>query len=597
VGSGMLPDAPANTLVIDAPASTIYVGTDVGVFSSSTGTANWTEVGPVSAANRTGFLPNVPVTKLRVFRGGGQVLLRAATYGRGLWEYPLVVTPDYLIAIASPSTTIYPGDSASFSGSLRALSAYSSVVDLSCTKGTMPPPVNCNISPAKVQPSGGTGTAFSLTASDAIGDYVFNVHGIGTDANSMTHDQTVTLRVVDFGLDVPSPTAVTANRPNASNTTTFQVNGYGSFNTPITLTCAGLPAGASCNFSPASVVSPLAGNPAIVNLSIGTSSTTPAGNSVVTITATSGSVTRSRTLNLTVTTLADYTVAMTNASQSALVNVPATFTGTLTALNGYSSGVNLSCGPGAPAVCTVAPSTSVTPSAAGAAFTVTVSSLTSQSYSFSILANGTDPLHLSHSASVVFRGMPDFSFSAASVSATVNAGSTAQYNLDFVPRCTQCPAQGSDTVFTADITYACSTGLPSFATCSFNPPQIAAGSTATGVLLTIATRAPGASAKGHSLPTLYFAFIQVAAISVLGLRLDRSPGRVRRTVQRFLFAIVLLCIGVLVSCAGGGSGSASPPELPKPGTPGGTYSITINASEGSGSASVQHSLTLNLTVQ
>src|SRR5207253_1378490 len=102
VGSGTLPDAPANTLVIDGPASMIYVGTDVGVFASSTAAANWTEVGPPAAVAGTGFLPDVPVTKLRISRVGGQVLLRASTYGRGLWEFPLVTSPDYLIGVSNP---------------------------------------------------------------------------------------------------------------------------------------------------------------------------------------------------------------------------------------------------------------------------------------------------------------------------------------------------------------------------------------------------------------------------------------------------------------------------------------------------------------
>ena len=41
-----LPDAPANAVLVDAAASTVYVGTDVGVFASSTASPDWTEVGP-----------------------------------------------------------------------------------------------------------------------------------------------------------------------------------------------------------------------------------------------------------------------------------------------------------------------------------------------------------------------------------------------------------------------------------------------------------------------------------------------------------------------------------------------------------------------
>ncbi|PYV49193.1 MAG: hypothetical protein DMG92_11685 [Acidobacteria bacterium] len=85
--TGNLPDAPANSVIVDSGPSlsngTVYVGTDIGVFASSTGTANWTEVGP--PLGQAGFLPNVAVTSLQIFSSGGLRRLRAATYGRGIW--------------------------------------------------------------------------------------------------------------------------------------------------------------------------------------------------------------------------------------------------------------------------------------------------------------------------------------------------------------------------------------------------------------------------------------------------------------------------------------------------------------------------------
>src|SRR5437762_9601370 len=41
-----LPDAPVNTVLVDS--GTVYVGTDVGVFSRGIGSADWTELGPAS---------------------------------------------------------------------------------------------------------------------------------------------------------------------------------------------------------------------------------------------------------------------------------------------------------------------------------------------------------------------------------------------------------------------------------------------------------------------------------------------------------------------------------------------------------------------
>jgi hypothetical protein len=91
--TGYLPDAPVNSLVIDGQAGVIYAGTDVGVFSTPTAGANWSEVGAAASSSGSGYLPNVPVTALRLFNANGQKLLRASTYGRGVWQYTLATSP------------------------------------------------------------------------------------------------------------------------------------------------------------------------------------------------------------------------------------------------------------------------------------------------------------------------------------------------------------------------------------------------------------------------------------------------------------------------------------------------------------------------
>ena len=83
-----LPSAPANGLVIDPnDANTVYVALDTGVYVTTAvttcGSANcWSLYG-------TG-LPNSPVTQLAAFNSGGKSLLRAGTYGRGIWQVPLI---------------------------------------------------------------------------------------------------------------------------------------------------------------------------------------------------------------------------------------------------------------------------------------------------------------------------------------------------------------------------------------------------------------------------------------------------------------------------------------------------------------------------
>lgn len=77
-----LPNAPVNDVVIDPddPAhNTLYVATDVGVFVTADGGADWRELG-------TG-LPNVVVLSLTLHEPSR--ILRAATHGRSVWDYAL----------------------------------------------------------------------------------------------------------------------------------------------------------------------------------------------------------------------------------------------------------------------------------------------------------------------------------------------------------------------------------------------------------------------------------------------------------------------------------------------------------------------------
>ena len=89
-----LPDAPANAVAVDPnDASTVYIALDTGVYVT-------TQIATCATANCWSVygtnLPNAPITQLNVqaavdvpnsTQAGA---LRAATYGRGIWQIPLV---------------------------------------------------------------------------------------------------------------------------------------------------------------------------------------------------------------------------------------------------------------------------------------------------------------------------------------------------------------------------------------------------------------------------------------------------------------------------------------------------------------------------
>jgi hypothetical protein len=105
--SGNLPNAPANGLVVDPnDANTVYVAMDAGVYVT-------TAVATCTTANCWSLygagLPNSPVTGLAAAAGmatgdGRTGELRVATYGRGVWEIPLL-TAAYP---AAPAMTLAP---------------------------------------------------------------------------------------------------------------------------------------------------------------------------------------------------------------------------------------------------------------------------------------------------------------------------------------------------------------------------------------------------------------------------------------------------------------------------------------------------------
>ncbi|MDX6614636.1 MAG: hypothetical protein QOD75_3822, partial [Blastocatellia bacterium] len=92
-GNG-IPDVPVNGFVVDPLDSlNLFAGTDIGVYNSTDGGANWTPYG-------TG-LPRVAVFDIAI--QSPSRILRIATHGRGIWETTVSGTP-----APSPSPTPTP---------------------------------------------------------------------------------------------------------------------------------------------------------------------------------------------------------------------------------------------------------------------------------------------------------------------------------------------------------------------------------------------------------------------------------------------------------------------------------------------------------
>jgi uncharacterized membrane protein len=474
-----LPDSPVDAVVVDPGSQTVYAGTDVGVFQSGTAAASWTEVGPSSNGGQAGFLPNVAVTTLGIFNSGGQKLLRASTYGRGVWQFNLAA--DFQMAISNSPKTIFPTQAAIFNGTVTALNGFTNSVRLSCAAGGSGPPSLCTPSPLVLTPT--TNTPFTITAGGIVGDYAFNVQGVGSDPNGTTHQVGLTLHVIDFGLTTPSPTTVTAAPGTTSAPVDFQVTAGGSFSQSVTVSCSVNISGGGCNLTPGTTVNPTSSSPVNMTASIVVPLGTAAGSYTASIQArTSGAPSPLNTsFTVNVSTTADF--VLTEPLSFPTVNAGSTTTSgsiTVSSINGFSGPVNLTCslisGNGS---CSVSPA-SVNSFPAGANVTVNAATLATGSYQLSV--QGTSGA-TNHPLVIPFN-VADYQLSGTQ-SLTIGPGAQGTATLIITP----------STFYSGKINADCDVHTLAGATCALTPTNpITVNRTA--VSLTATLTAPANAAPG-----------------------------------------------------------------------------------------------------
>jgi len=200
------------------------------------------------------------------------------------------------------------------------------------------------------------------------------------------------------------------------------------------------------------------------------------------------------------------------------------------------------------------------------------------------LGNDTETLTVSNGGATT--GLPtstvqitvsDFTNSASPASATISRGQTASYTVTI----------GSQFgAFTNPVSLTCS-GVPSLSSCTLSQTSVTPGATSATSMLTITTTAPSV------LPPLFepripngpFLWLGVILALAAIVALARSSGRKR--IFAAASCTLLVCVVVPILSCGGGGGPKNP------GTPAGTYTITVSGT----SNQLQHSATVNLTVQ
>ncbi|HVN17500.1 MAG TPA: hypothetical protein VMU05_01975, partial [Dongiaceae bacterium] len=482
-----LPDSPTNAVLVYAPMSEVFVATDLGVFASPTSAANWTELGPAPGSGQIGFLPNVAVTALGIFNYGGQQLLRASTYGRGMWQFNLLATPDFQLSLSNPSQTISAGQTANFSGSASALNGYASSVALSCVSGITAPPPTCTLSPSALTP--GRSTPFTVTAGGSTGDYYFNVQGKGSDSNHVTHQIAAALHVTggtsDFTLSGPASPPIANAGGSTTISNAISVTATSGFQGVIALTCSvdlanGAAANATCSTAPGTVTS----IPSQVNVTVDSTNLSANQNATdgfkLVIKGSSGSITHTLVIPFNV---GDYGLSGP-PSLTAPLGGQVTENVNIAASAYYGGKINATCDasslPGA--ICNLSPVNPVPVNVGAtvqlvATINVPASASAGATYKFNINTQDTTGVP-SHSFTFSLNAVQNFSITPSPTTQTVSPGGiTSSYNL------TVAPVQGA---FTGAVAFSC-LGLPAGAGCAFNPPTVTPGSSSATVAMTIST--------------------------------------------------------------------------------------------------------------
>jgi hypothetical protein len=188
----------------------------------------------------------------------------------------------------------------------------------------------------------------------------------------------------------------------------------------------------------------------------------------------------------------------------------------------------------------------------------------------------------------------DYSVTPTTTTQTVAPGATANYSLTFTA------IVGNSVNPT---TFSC-TGLPSLSACTFTPTSLPANSPTTPFTLAISTTAPGTATNVGPANKLVGPFTRVmrpgvlALLAMLALMLtafaipNRRFARLRvSAVGVFGFAALLLLTSCISGC--GSTGTGFPIGNNNPGTPAGTYTVTVVGTSGA----VQRTTTVTLVVQ
>jgi hypothetical protein len=210
-------------------------------------------------------------------------------------------TPDFTIGASPSSVTVNQGSNGTSTITITSLNGFNSATTLSASG--LPSGVTAAFATNPVTPpaNGSATSTLTLTASSSATTGTATVTITGT-SGSTTHTTTINLTVntsaqPNFTI-AASPSSVVVTQ-GGNGTSTVTITSQNSFSSATTLSASGLPSGVTAGFS-TNPVTPPANGSATSTLTLTASATATTGTATVTVTGTSGSLTHSTTISLTV---------------------------------------------------------------------------------------------------------------------------------------------------------------------------------------------------------------------------------------------------------------------------------------------------------
>lgn len=200
-------------------------------------------------------------------------------------------TPDFSVAASPASQTVAPGAGTSYTVSVTPSGGFNGTVNFSVSG--LPAGATASFNPASVNTSGSSTMSVSTSASTPAGTYPLTITGT---SGSISHTASVTLVVANTNANfsISATPASRSVRRRASTTYTVTITPSGGFNGNVSFSVTGLPSGATASFNPTSVNG---SGSSTMTVTAGTTR----GTFTLTIKGTSGSLSHTTTVSLTVT--------------------------------------------------------------------------------------------------------------------------------------------------------------------------------------------------------------------------------------------------------------------------------------------------------